>query len=177
MAERTEMHDVVVIGAGIVGVCCALEAQRQGRSVAIIDRLPPAEGASFGNAGVLGAQGVVPIGLPGLIKDVPKMLFDPLGPLVIRRRGFFSRTLPWLWLVSSRLAAGRGGTHLGGDASAAHKPPLNCTRTLRRRPASANSSPISPISYCSGTAPAVNLETLPWRLRRAAGGAYRTDRR
>ena len=51
----------IVIGAGIVGVCSGLELLKRGWSVTIIDRLPPGEGCSFGNAGILAAQGVVPV--------------------------------------------------------------------------------------------------------------------
>ena len=43
----------IVIGAGIVGVCCGLELQKHGFRVALIDRLAPGEGCSFGNAGIL----------------------------------------------------------------------------------------------------------------------------
>ncbi|MEM8664683.1 MAG: FAD-dependent oxidoreductase, partial [Pseudomonadota bacterium] len=42
---------VAVIGAGIVGVSTALWLQREGRDVLLIDRLGPAEGTSYGNAG------------------------------------------------------------------------------------------------------------------------------
>ena len=44
---------VIVIGAGIVGVSTALRARRHGLDVTLIDRLPPGDATSFGNAGVL----------------------------------------------------------------------------------------------------------------------------
>ena len=44
MAER-----VTVIGAGIVGICTALSLLEKGFSVEVLDRDPPAEGASHGN--------------------------------------------------------------------------------------------------------------------------------
>ena len=40
-----------IIGAGIVGVSSAAYLQRAGYRVTLIDRLPPGEGCSFGNAG------------------------------------------------------------------------------------------------------------------------------
>jgi len=49
---ETPKHDITVIGAGIVGICCALELAASGRSVRVIDRDGPAEGTSSGNAGV-----------------------------------------------------------------------------------------------------------------------------
>jgi D-amino-acid dehydrogenase len=86
----------IVVGAGIVGICAALELQRRGQAVTLVDRLDPAEACSFGNAGILAAQAVVPLALPGIHKKVPGMLLDPEGPLVVRRRGL-ARTVPWVW--------------------------------------------------------------------------------
>ena len=43
--------DVAVVGAGIVGVSCALFLQADGHRVTLIDRAAPGEGTSFGNAG------------------------------------------------------------------------------------------------------------------------------
>jgi D-amino-acid dehydrogenase len=85
----------VVVGAGIVGICCAIELRRRGRPVTLVDRLEPGAGCSFGNAGILAAHGVVPTALPGLLARVPRMLLDPESPLVIRWSSL-PRTLPWL---------------------------------------------------------------------------------
>jgi D-amino-acid dehydrogenase len=86
---------VVVVGAGIVGIACALHLQRRDCRVTVVDRLPPGEGASFGNAGVLAASSVVPVPTPGLVGKVPSMLMDPLGPLYLRW-SYLPRLLPWL---------------------------------------------------------------------------------
>ena len=56
--------DVVVLGAGIVGVSAALHLQARGRRVALIDRRPPGEETSFGNAGLIERSSVVPYGFP-----------------------------------------------------------------------------------------------------------------
>lgn len=59
------MHfDLLVLGAGIVGVSCALHLQRRGVSVALVDRRGPGEETSFGNAGVVEASGLLPLGFP-----------------------------------------------------------------------------------------------------------------
>ena len=68
-----EKRRAIVVGAGIVGVCTALELQRRDWRVTIIDRLEPGKGCSFGNAGILAAQAVVPVAVPGLLKKVPGM--------------------------------------------------------------------------------------------------------
>ena len=51
--QENEKSDVVIIGAGIIGVCCALKLVERGLSVILVDSNAPCEGASFGNAGVI----------------------------------------------------------------------------------------------------------------------------
>ncbi len=85
----------VVVGAGIVGTCCALYLQRAGLAVTLIDRDGPGEGCSSGNAGNLGNGSCVPASLPGTVSKVPAMLLDPMHPLSIRLRRF-PTALPWL---------------------------------------------------------------------------------
>ena len=95
MSNDNARH-AIVVGAGIVGICCGIELKRRGFAVTVIDRLDPGEACSYGNAGILAAQAVVPIAMPGVIAQVPRMLFDPDSPLVIRLRAL-PHTLPWLW--------------------------------------------------------------------------------
>jgi D-amino-acid dehydrogenase len=85
----------VVVGAGMIGVCCALFLQRDGFSVTLIDRQGPGEGASYGNGSMLTCEAVVPIQTPGIVWRVPAMLLDPLGPLRVRW-GYLPRLMPWL---------------------------------------------------------------------------------
>jgi len=56
--------DVVVLGAGIVGVSVALHVQARGRAVALVDRRGAGEETSFGNAGLIQREGVYPYGFP-----------------------------------------------------------------------------------------------------------------
>ena len=94
---------VIVIGAGIVGVCVALGLRREGYAVTLVDRQGPGEGTSFGNAAVISPDIVVPMTSPGILRQVPGMLRDPLGPLRIRWR-HLPRLAPYLLRV---LAASR----------------------------------------------------------------------
>ena len=87
---------VAVIGAGIVGVSTALYLQRDGHRVTLIDRLGPGEGTSKGNAAVIAVESCVPVATPGIVKRVPGMLMDPLGPLAIRW-SYLPQLAPWLW--------------------------------------------------------------------------------
>lgn len=92
---NTEQKHIVVIGAGIVGTCCALQLLRDGHRVTLIDRGAPGEGTSFGNASVIEPHGILPIPTPGVLWRVPKYLLDPLGPLAIRWR-YLPQLTPWL---------------------------------------------------------------------------------
>jgi D-amino-acid dehydrogenase len=61
--------DVVVLGAGIVGVAAALHLQKRGRSVALVDRRGPGEETSYGNAGLIQREAFLPYTFPkGLLK-------------------------------------------------------------------------------------------------------------
>lgn len=86
---------IVVVGAGVVGACAALMLQRRGHDVTIIDPKPPGEGASYGNAGCFNGSSIVPMSMPGILKEVPHWLFDPTGPLSIRW-SYLPQIAPWL---------------------------------------------------------------------------------
>ena len=63
--------EVIVLGAGIVGVSAALHLQDRGRRVALVDRRGPGEETSYGNAGLIERSSVVPYGFP---RDVGTLL-------------------------------------------------------------------------------------------------------
>ncbi|QMV74794.1 FAD-dependent oxidoreductase [Comamonas piscis] len=74
---------VVVVGAGVVGVATALALQSYGVSVTLIDRGEPGMECSYGNSGAISPGSVAPLALPGVLKTVPGMLMDQDGPLSI----------------------------------------------------------------------------------------------
>jgi len=88
--------DVLVIGAGIVGVAIALRLQQEGRKVLLVDRERVAAQASRVNAGALAFSDILPLASPGILRKAPKWLLDPLGPLAIRP-GYLLRIAPWLF--------------------------------------------------------------------------------
>lgn len=85
---------VIIVGAGIIGTCCALDLLRCGFQVTIVDQTGPAAGASAGNAGAISPGSCIPLATPGILKEVPSWLLARDGPLVIRRN-YFLRSLPW----------------------------------------------------------------------------------
>jgi len=104
MNNRVEPgEDITIIGAGVVGVCCALWLQREGCNVTVIDRGEPGSGTSFGNTAMITPGQVVPYAMPGLLKDVPHWLFSKRNPLKIKT-SYLPIIAPWLWTL---IKAGR----------------------------------------------------------------------
>ena len=90
-----EDADVIVIGAGVVGSACALSLSQQGLRVLVLDsHQHPGMGASFGNAGHMATEQVFPIADAAIVKRLPKMLLDPMGPLRLDWR-YVPKALPW----------------------------------------------------------------------------------
>lgn len=56
--------DVAVLGAGMVGVSVAIHLLKRGRSVVLIDRNEHCVEASFGNGGLIQAEGILPHAFP-----------------------------------------------------------------------------------------------------------------
>ena len=92
----TPQH-VVIIGAGIVGAMSAFHCLAAGLRVTLVEPETPgaSQASSYGNAGWLSSHSVLPPAAPGVWKQVPIWLADPLGPLSIRWR-YLPRALPWL---------------------------------------------------------------------------------
>lgn len=82
-------RSVLVVGAGMVGVCIALDLLRRGARVTLIDRQAPGRETSFGNAGVLARSSLMPLNNPGMLRDLPG--------LVTNRRTAFRYN--WLYLL------------------------------------------------------------------------------
>ena len=94
--ERGEgKEDIIVVGAGIVGICAAAYLAEAGRSVTVIDRTGICEETSSGNAAAFAFSDVLPLAHKGMIRQLPKWLADPLGPLAIPP-AYMPKLLPWL---------------------------------------------------------------------------------
>ena len=104
---------IYVVGAGIIGICCAIALQRDGHKVVLIDKTGPGAGASFGNAGAIVNGSCVPTATPGIVSSALKML-KPGGPLSISPT-HLPKLLPWLirfTLQSSEKNYQRNARHL-----------------------------------------------------------------
>ena len=94
--EEQGQADVVVIGAGVVGLSAAIAAQARGLKVVVLDREGPAAGASAGNAGAFAFTDILPLASPGILKKAPKWLLDPLGPLSVPP-AYAVQIAPWMF--------------------------------------------------------------------------------
>jgi D-hydroxyproline dehydrogenase len=87
--------DIVIIGAGVIGLTAALRLAAGGREIVIVDPNDPGSGASYGNAGAVASYCCAPIGNPDVLRDLPHLLFNPDSPLAIRPAAL-PALLPWL---------------------------------------------------------------------------------
>jgi D-amino-acid dehydrogenase len=88
----------VVVGGGVIGVCCAYFLAKGGARVTVLERDQIGKAASYGNAGSI-APGHPPINRPGRVRQALKSLFDPLSPLYVAPR-FDPALAKWLWSFS-----------------------------------------------------------------------------
>ncbi|MGL6160428.1 NAD(P)/FAD-dependent oxidoreductase [Microbulbifer sp.] len=101
---------VAIVGAGVVGLCTALEAQRKGYKVTLVDKGAPGLGASFGNAGYLATELIDPLSTPKTLRSALPMWANPYGPLSLPL-AYIPRIIPWLmrFIRAARPAAVESG--------------------------------------------------------------------
>jgi D-amino-acid dehydrogenase len=98
--------DIVVIGAGVIGLSAAIAAQMRGLNVTVLDREGPAAGASAGNAGAFAFTDILPLASPGILRKAPKWLLDPLGPLSVPP-AYALNIAPWMYRFWRACSASR----------------------------------------------------------------------
>ncbi|HAC69200.1 MAG TPA: amino acid dehydrogenase, partial [Pseudomonas sp.] len=84
----------IVVGGGIVGVCCALWLQRDGLAVTLVDPAAPGDSTAKWSCGQMAVSEVVPLSKPGILKKLPGWLLDQRGPLALRPSAL-PGILPW----------------------------------------------------------------------------------
>src|SRR6202166_2981754 len=107
--------DVVVLGAGIVGVSAAFAARQRGLSVVLLDRREPGNETSYGNAGILSSGSIMPLNKPSLWNALPSYLtnrhaalrWDPAWAI---------RNIDWV----ARFLANTAPSHIKPRATALH---------------------------------------------------------
>ena len=95
--------DVIVLGAGMVGISTAVHLQKRGRAVALVDRRGPAEETSYGNAGIIQREGVVPYMFPREWATILRYARNA-SPDAHYHLSALPRIAPWLfryWMAST----------------------------------------------------------------------------
>jgi len=90
------MSEILVLGAGMVGIATALELQSRGHAVTVIDRRPPGQETSYGNAGLIQAEAAEPYAMPRALPEICNILLGRTNDVVWSPRGVLSQ-LPALW--------------------------------------------------------------------------------
>jgi D-amino-acid dehydrogenase len=94
MQQKPE--DIVVVGAGVVGLASALALLEAGRGVRVIDAGRIGGGASHGNCGTITPSHAPPLAAPGMVSVALRWMLTPDAPLYIKPRIDLHL---WRWLL------------------------------------------------------------------------------
>jgi D-amino-acid dehydrogenase len=110
MQHKTE--DIVVVGAGVIGLASALALLEAGRGVRVIDAGRIGGGASHGNCGTITPSHAPPLAAPGMVSVALRWMLTPDAPLYVKPRidpqlwrwllGFAARCNPRDWQRSAQ---------------------------------------------------------------------------
>ena len=116
MEATTDRADVLIVGAGVAGLACALALLERGRGVRVIDAGTVGSGASHGNCGTLTPSHAPPLAAPGTIAHALRWMLTPDAPLYIPPR--FDPGL-WRWLLGFALRCNERDWRASARAKAA----------------------------------------------------------
>ncbi|UCG12008.1 MAG: FAD-dependent oxidoreductase [Deltaproteobacteria bacterium] len=97
MYHKTE---TLVIGGGVIGICCAFYLNALGKNVTVVEKGDICSGSSYGNAGLIVPSYSIPLAAPGVVSKALKWMFNPESPFYIKPR-FHREFLTWLWKFHS----------------------------------------------------------------------------
>ncbi len=96
-----ESTDVLIVGAGVIGLACAWYLAQAGRSVRIVESRIPGAGASHGNCGTITPSHAPPLAAPGVVARALRGMLHADAPLYIRPR-FDPSLIGWLVRFAGR---------------------------------------------------------------------------
>lgn len=116
--------DIVIVGAGVIGLACAYYLRQAGRSVCVVDQRQAGQGASHANCGLVTPSHALPITQPGMVAKGLKWMLRGDSPFYIKP----DLDLPkFLWLLRF---AGRCNERDMRRAMLGRQAILNSSRTL-----------------------------------------------
>ena len=77
---------IVIIGGGVIGLCCAYYLNKSGYPVTVIDRGDITTGTSFGNAGYVSPSHFIPLASPGIVAKGLRWMMSSSSPFYIKPR-------------------------------------------------------------------------------------------
>lgn len=104
-----------VVGAGIIGLCTALELLRHGNHVTLIEQSTPGLGATYGNAGFIATELIEPLANAENIRNAWSLLKDPHGALSVPAKNW-QHSVPWM--IRFALSARQSSVEKGRQALA-----------------------------------------------------------
>ncbi len=132
--------EVIVLGAGVVGLATALQVQAKGRSVLLIDRGDPGAATSYGNAGIIERASIYPYAFPRRLGDLFRYAMNREKE-AFHHWSALPKAAPWLiryWAASSprgHESAMRAALPLIENSLSEHEPLIaaaDAGRLLRR---------------------------------------------
>ncbi len=161
---------IIVAGAGIVGVSCAIWLQRAGHDVTLVDKDGPASGTSHGNAGVLAGIAIVPVTVPGLARKAPGMLWRKDAPLFLKW-SYLPKLLPFLARYMSHATDAHVDHYAHAMTNLMHN---TVDQHLALAADTAAARFIKQADYCFGYATKADFvaDSYAWDKRKAAGFTY-----
>lgn len=93
-----QKKNVIILGAGIVGISAALHLQQRGVSTVLVDRHGPGEGTSYGNAGIIEGNTLFPYPFPRSLRALMRVALKRATEANYHA-GFLPRIARWLWEV------------------------------------------------------------------------------
>ncbi|MBL8296913.1 MAG: FAD-dependent oxidoreductase [Rhodanobacteraceae bacterium] len=98
---RETKTDVLILGAGVIGLSCAWYLLQRGRRVTVLDRGRVGGGASHGNCGTLTPSHAAPLAMPGMVTKALRMMWRKDAPFHIAPRADFE-LFSWMLRFAGR---------------------------------------------------------------------------
>jgi D-amino-acid dehydrogenase len=79
-------ESIIIIGGGVIGLCCALYLNREGFKVIVVEKNDISNGCSFGNMGYVSPSHFTPLATPGIVAQGLKWMMNSSSPFYIKPR-------------------------------------------------------------------------------------------